>query len=178
MEQTLVLNASFEPLKIVDWQRAITLFYRGKVEIVAEHEREVRSVSFTFKLPSIVRLLKFVRIRGRDDVVPFTRTNIYARDGYTCQYCGETFADRDLTFDHVIPAAQGGGKGWLNIVTSCMPCNRKKGARTPEEAGMSLLRHPTRPTKVALLLRVTLGLRTAPKAWRDFLYWNVELEQD
>jgi 5-methylcytosine-specific restriction endonuclease McrA len=176
MEQTLVLNATFEPLKIVDWQRAITLFYRGKVEIVAEHDREVRAVTFTFKVPSIVRLLKFVRVRGREDVVPFTRANIYARDGYACQYCGDVFADCDLTFDHVIPSAQGGVKGWTNIATACVPCNRKKGARRPDEAGMTLLRHPKRPTKAAALLRVTIGMRTVPASWRDFLYWNLELE--
>lgn len=177
MEQTLVLNATFEPLVVVDWQRAITLFYRGKVEIVAEHEREVRSVSFTFKLPSVVRLLRFVRVRGLEEVVPFTRSNIYARDGYACQYCGETFADRDLTFDHVIPQAQGGAKGWTNIVTACVPCNREKGARTPAEAGMTLRRLPKRPTKASVLLRISLGMRTAPASWRDYLYWNIELEE-
>lgn len=177
MEQTLVLNASYEPLKIVDWQRAITLWCRGKVEILAEHDREVRAVSFTFKLPSVIRLLRFVQVRGRDGVVPFTRANIYARDGYSCLYCGETFADRDLTFDHVIPQAQGGHKGWENIVTCCVPCNRRKDARTPEEAGMPLLRAPRRPTKATMLLRVTLGMRTVPATWRDYLYWNVELEQ-
>lgn len=177
MEQTLVLNATYEPLKIVDWQRAVTLFYRGKVEIVAEHDREVRAVTFTFKLPAIVRLLRFVKSRGRGEVVPFTRANIYARDGYSCQYCGETFSDKDLTFDHVVPAAQGGTRGWENIVTACMPCNREKGARTPGEAGMALLRHPKRPTRQSVLLRVSLGVRTAPACWRDYLYWNVELEE-
>lgn len=176
MEQTLLLNATYEPIKIVDWQRAITLFYRGKVEIVAEHDREVRSVTFTFKLPSVVRLLKFVKTRLQGEVVPFTRANIYARDGFQCQYCAETFADRDLTFDHVIPAAQGGTRGWENIVTACVQCNRRKGPHTPEEAGMALLRHPKRPTRAAVLLKVSLGMRTAPACWRDYLYWNVELD--
>lgn len=177
MEQTLVLNATYEPLKVVDWQRAITLWCRGKVEILAHHEREAHAVTFTFKLPSVVRLLRFVRVRGRDDVVPFTRANIYARDGYTCQYCGEAFADRDLTFDHVVPAAQGGTRGWENIVTSCQACNRRKGPRTPQEAGMALLRHPRKPARQAVLLRATIGLRTTPASWRDYLYWNVELEE-
>lgn len=176
MEMTLVLNASFEPLKIVDWQRAITLFYRGKVEVLAEHDRPVRSVTFTFKLPSVVRLLRFVKVHGREDVVPFTRANIYARDSYRCGYCGDTFADQDLTFDHVVPSAQGGSRGWTNIISACVPCNRRKDARTPEEAGMPLLWVPKRPTKQAVLLKVTLGLRSVPESWRDYLYWNVELE--
>ena len=175
MEQTLVLNATFEPIKVVDWQRAITLWVQGKVEIVTEHDREVRAVSFTFRLPSVVRLLRFVRVRQRRDHVPFTRANIYARDGHACQYCGSGFPDDELTFDHVIPAAQGGRKDWTNIVTACVTCNRRKGARTPQEAGMALVRQPRKPAPTAAL-RVSVGIHRAPAAWRDWLYWNVELE--
>jgi 5-methylcytosine-specific restriction endonuclease McrA len=174
MEQTLVLNATYEPLKVVDWQRAITLWVQGKVEIVETHDREVHAVSFSFKLPSVVRLLHFVRLKRRP-VVQFTRANIYQRDDFTCQYCGDQFAVEELTFDHVVPVAQGGTRGWTNIVTACEPCNRKKGARTPEEAGMTLLRKPHRPTVLAPSIKVTLGFKT-PETWLDYLYWNVELK--
>lgn len=177
MEQTLLLNATYEPLVIVSWQRAMTLWCQGKVEIVSTHDREARSVSFTFRLPSVVRLLRLVRARRAPVVVPFTRANIYARDEYRCQYCGEQFAAVDLTFDHVVPVAAGGTKGWENIVTACQPCNRRKGPRTPAEAGMKLLRQPTRPKAFADVLRVTVGLKTTPASWRDFLYWNVELDE-
>jgi len=176
MEQTLLLNATFEPIKVVPWQRAVTLWYQGKVEIVEVHDRELHAVKFTFKMPSVVRLLKFVRIR-RKEHVPFTRANIYARDGYSCQYCGEAFASDDLTFDHVHPATQGGIKSWENIVTACLPCNKKKGGRTPEQAGMALRHVPKRPSSL-LTLQVTVGLRHAPKNWRDYLYWNVELDHE
>lgn len=175
MEMTLVLNASYEPLKIVDWQRAITLWCQGKAEIISTHDREVRAVTFSFKLPSVVRLLRFVRVRGRREHVPFTRANIYRRDDYSCQYCGETFDSEELTFDHVIPAAQGGGRSWGNIATACVPCNRRKGARTPEESGMSLLRAPRMP-RPSPVFRVSIGLRKTPESWRDYLYWNAELE--
>lgn len=175
MEQTLVLNATYEPIKIVDWQRAITLWVQGKAEVVAEHDREVRAVSFTFKLPSVVRLLKFVRVRGRRDTVPFTRANIYRRDDYTCQYCAEEFSSEELTFDHVVPQAAGGRREWTNIVTACVPCNRRKGARTPEEAGMTLRRAPKKPD-ASPVFRVSLGIRHTPESWRSYLYWNVELE--
>jgi len=174
MEQTLVLNATYEPLKVVDWQRAITLWVQGKVEIVETHDREVRSVSFSFKLPSVVRLLHFVRLRKRP-VVQFTRANIYQRDDYTCQYCAESFTPEDLTFDHVVPVANGGKRGWDNIVTACEPCNRKKGARTPDEAGMTLMRKPRRPNVLAPTMKVTIGVKT-PSNWASYLYWNVELE--
>ena len=176
MEQTLLLNGDFTALDIVPWQRAMTLFYQGKVEILDEHEKVVRAVTFTFRMPSIVRLLRFVKIRKRLDYVPFTRGNIYARDNYTCQYCGDEFPTQELSFDHVIPVAQGGKRSWTNIVTACLPCNKKKDNRTPDEAGMTLLRVPKMPKK-APTLRLTVGVRHAPASWRDYLYWNAELEE-
>jgi len=175
MEQTLLLNASYEPLKIVNWQKAITLLCQGKVEVVREYDREIRAVSFTLRLPSVIRLLRYIKIKRRFDYVPFSRANIYARDDHTCQYCGDSFSTNDLTFDHVVPVAHGGRKDWENIVTCCVTCNRKKGGRTPAEAGMTLLRMPKRPDS-APAIRITVGLRNAPESWRDYLYWNVELD--
>ena len=89
MEQTLLLNATFEPLKVVHWQKAITLLCQGKVEVISEYDRDIRAVSISFKLPSVIRLLRYIRIKRRFDTVPFSRANIYARDDHTCQYCGE-----------------------------------------------------------------------------------------
>jgi 5-methylcytosine-specific restriction endonuclease McrA len=175
MEQTLLLNASYEPLKVVHWQRAVTLWYQGKVEVIAVHDRDVSSVTFSFKLPSVIRLLRFVRIKRRLDYVPFNRANIYGRDKNTCQYCAEAFSTSELTFDHVVPVSRGGGKDWENIVTCCVSCNRRKGGRTPREAGMRLVRAPRRPES-APAIRITIGLRNAPESWRDYLYWNAELD--
>ena len=127
MEQTLLLNASFEPLKVVHWQKAITLLCQGKVEVISVYDREVRSVSITFKLPSVIRLLRYVRIRHRFDYVPFSRANIYARDDHTCQYCGHALPTSELTFDHVVPVAQGGRKDWENIVTCCVDVQPPEG---------------------------------------------------
>jgi 5-methylcytosine-specific restriction endonuclease McrA len=95
MEQALLLNASYEPLKVVHWQKAITLWCQGKVEVIAVHDREIRAVSVSFKLPSVIRLLRFVKIRRRFDYVPFSRANIYARDHHTCQYCRKGFSTPD-----------------------------------------------------------------------------------
>lgn len=177
MEQTLLLNATYEPLKVVHWQKAVTLWCQGKVEIVAVHDREVRAVSFSFRLPSVIRLLRYVKIRKRFDYVPFSRANIYARDRHTCQYCNRPHPTSELTFDHVVPVSQGGRKDWENIVTCCVACNRKKGGRTPDEAHMRLVRVPRRPES-APALRITIGLRQTPETWRDFLYWNLELDED
>ena len=169
------MNASYEPLKVVHWQKAITLWCQGKVEVIEVHDREIRAVSISFKLPSVIRLIRFVKIKRRYDYVPFSRANIYARDKHACQYCGSVFAISDLTFDHVIPVAQAGRKDWENIVTCCVGCNRKKGGRTPREAKMHLIRSPRRPNSVPAI-RITIGLRDAPENWRDYLYWNMELD--
>lgn len=177
MEQTLLLNASYEPLKVVHWQKAVTLWCQGKVEIVAVHDREVRAVSFSFRLPSVIRLLRYVKIRKRFDYVPFSRANIYSRDQHTCQYCSKAFHTSELTFDHVVPVSQGGRKDWENIVTCCVSCNRRKGGRTPDEARMRLAR-PARRPESAPALRITIGMRKAPESWRDFLYWNLELDEE
>lgn len=176
MEQTLLLNATYEPLKVVHWRKAVTLYCQGKVEVISVYEdREIRSVSFAFKLPSVIRLLRRIRIKRRFDYVPFSRANIYARDNHSCQYCGKPFPSGELTFDHVVPVAQGGRKDWENIVSCCITCNRRKGGRTPAQAHMALIRPPRRPEK-APAIRITFGLRNAPESWRDYVYWNVELD--
>jgi len=172
MDQTLVLNATFEPLRIVPWQKAITLLFQGKVEVLAVHDREIRGVTVRVRLPSVLRLLRHVRMKRAFADVPFSRANVYARDEHRCQYCGERFPPAQLTFDHVIPVARGGHKGWDNIVTCCIPCNRQKGDRLPEQAGMHLVRKPSRP-KAHPHLTLSIGMKTAPASWRDYLYWDV-----
>ncbi len=175
MERTLVLNASYEPINIIPWKKAITLLFQGKVEVIAEYDREIRSVSFSIKLPSILRLLRYVKMKNNFARVKFTRMNIYRRDDFTCQYCGQKMPTEELTFDHVVPVARGGDKRWENIVTCCIDCNHRKGGRTPEEAGMRLVRTPRAPDWLPAI-KFTIGFRNAPESWRDYLYWNVELE--
>ena len=172
MEQVLLLNITYEPLRVINWKKAITLFVLGKVEVLEEYGREIRSVSFTIKLPAVVRLLRMVK-RPKAPV-KFSRQNIYTRDKYTCQYCGERLPSEELTYDHVIPKSREGKTKWTNIVTCCIACNRKKGGRTPEEAHMRLIRSPSCPTWLPAL-KITIGFREVPKSWRDYLYWNVEL---
>ena len=114
MEQTLLLNATYEPLKVVDWRKAITLWYQGKVEVVSVYDRKVNSVTLSLKLPSVIRLISYIKIQKRFDYVSFSRTNLYARDDYACQYCRKRFPVSELTFDHVVPVSQGGRKNWEN----------------------------------------------------------------
>ena len=172
MDQVLLLNISYEPIKVIDWQKAITMLCLGKVEVIEEYGRKIRSVSFTIKLPSVVRLLNVVKRNKKP--VKFSRQNIYARDKYKCQYCGVHFQPEDLTYDHVLPKSRGGRTEWTNIVTCCIDCNRKKGGRTPKEAFMKLMKKPTMPAWVPAV-RLTIGFKHVPRTWREYLYWNVEL---
>jgi 5-methylcytosine-specific restriction endonuclease McrA len=174
MEQVLLLNATFEPLKVIDWKRAIRLLTLGKVEVLEEYQREIHSVTFAIKLPSVLRLLRLVRYRKSD--IKFSRLNIYARDEFRCQYCGHKFESQDLTFDHVVPKRYGGKTEWTNIVTSCYKCNRVKGGGSLKDAGFRLLKKPAKPKWVPFVM-ITIGIRSVPDSWRDYLYWNVELEE-
>jgi 5-methylcytosine-specific restriction endonuclease McrA len=172
MEQVLLLNMSYEPLKVINWKRAINLFLLGKVEVLEEYGREIHSVSFSIRLPSVVRLLRMVKRPGSS--IKFSRKNIYGRDKYRCQYCGDKFPSEELTYDHVVPKSRGGKTEWANIVTCCVSCNRKKGGKTPAEARMKLIRKPERPTWLPAV-RITIGYTEVPSSWRDYLYWNVEI---
>lgn len=167
MERTLVLNASYEPLAIIPAQDAMTLWAKDRVVVLEEHPREARAVNFTFHWPSVVRLKAYKKIKQRP-TVQFTRPNVYARDQFECQYCLQPFDPEDLTFDHVVPAAHGGTRSWTNIVTACAACNRKKGSRTPAEAGMRD-QHPRRPVVLTPGMTLTTYYRT-PEAWRPYLH--------
>lgn len=145
MEAVIVLNAGYEFLGLISWQRAMTLLFRGKVEVVKESDRIVRTVTQSFRVPAVIRLYKFIRQMYRREV-PFSRKNVLVRDSFVCQYCGREFAPGDLTLDHVIPKVQGGDNHWSNVVTCCRSCNIRKGGLTPRQAGMQLVRKPFKPT--------------------------------
>lgn len=168
MSHALVLNASFEPLHIVTWQKALQLLFQGKVEVIEESDHEVRTVRLTIRVPAVLRLLSYVPLTRKKQLVRFSRANIFLRDQNTCQYCGQIFNKTQLTLDHVVPVVQGGRKGWENIVTACKPCNQKKGGRTPVQAGMRLIRKPKQPNWLPTL---TLQLSTArtPERWKIYL---------
>lgn len=173
--RTLVLSQSYEPVNIVSWKQAITLLFLGKVEVVEEYDRDIKTTSLVIKVPAVVRLLSaFRRVKKP---VKFSRINIYGRDKYTCQYCGTKHAIGDLTYDHVVPRSQGGKTTWTNIVTCCEDCNRRKKNQTPEQAGMRLLKAPVQPSAAPVLV-VAVSRESVPDAWRDYMYWTSELESD
>jgi len=149
--RALLLNASFQPLQVISWQKALQLFFSGKVEIVESSEQEIRSVTMTIRMPRVIRLIKYLPPNQRKNIVRFNRNNVFLRDHHTCQYCGQKPGTHRLTLDHVIPVVKGGPKSWENIVSACRPCNLKKGERTPEEAGMRLRSTPRQPVWLPFL---------------------------
>ena len=165
--RSLLLNASYEPMKIIGWQKALILWFQGKAEILEYHSFFARSASASFQLPSVMRLKSYVRPKNFGEV-RFCRENIYIRDGYTCQYCGERHGGKELTLDHVIPVSKKGPTNWTNVVTACRPCNQKKGGRTPLTAGMPLLSMPCTP---AWLPNPSLDYSSLhmPGSWAQYL---------
>lgn len=165
MAATLLLNASYEPMKVIPWQRAITLILLGKVDLVEAYDQVVRGINHSLQMPSVVRLRRYAR--GRTKGVKFSRTNVYRRDGFACQYCGARPGAASLTLDHVLPRAKGGRTEWTNIVTACVPCNAAKADRTPAEAGMTLPRPPVRPA----YMQAVSADEAAHPTWREYLDW-------
>jgi 5-methylcytosine-specific restriction endonuclease McrA len=151
----LALNASFEPLTIVTTRRAVRLVLDGKAELLeSDSERVFRSEDRVVPCPAVIRLVRYVHVpyRFRRQV---TNTFLFARDDYTCQYCGRRRSElrgrQFLTRDHVRPLSRGGLNTWENVVTSCSTCNNRKGGRLPSEAGLALLHEPTEPNYVHLV---------------------------
>lgn len=162
-EPVLLLNANFEPLNVCTMRRAVGLMMTGKAEMLLNGRGVIKAASSLFPRPSILRLSYMVhRPRPR---VKLTKREIFRRDAYTCQYCGRK--GHDQTIDHVVPRHRGGGHAWTNLVTACPACNRRKGGRTPQEAGMRLLHPPGEPSASALYL-FAHHLKTNEE-WRTYI---------
>ncbi len=175
----LVLNADFRPLSYFPlstwtWQDAVKAVFLDRVSVLSEYEKEVHSPSFTMRLPSVIALRDFIPSARTP---AFTRFNVFLRDAFSCQYCEMRRVTQELTFDHVVPRARGGRTSWENVVTACGPCNLRKGSKMPKECGMIPRTEPRRPTSYELQER---GRHFPPnylhESWRDFLYWDSELE--
>lgn len=179
--RVLVLNADYQPLSyyplsVVPWHEGVKAIFRDSVRVVSEYSRKVRSPGMEMQVPSVVVLKKFAPV---DQAPAFTRFNLFLRDEWNCQYCGDEFTTKELTFDHVIPRSKGGKTNWENIVASCRCCNTRKGNHMPEYIGMHPITPPRQPTVQELRKK---GRKFPPhflhESWRDFLYWDTELETD
>src|SRR5438067_3730775 len=139
--EVLVLNSDYEPLNVCHVRRAITMVYLGKADVLHMHDHVLPLVSGTMVSPSVVRLRHHVR-RPLPEL-KLSRRTVFARDDYTCQYCGS--AAKDLTIDHVVPKRHGGPTAWENLVCSCRRCNMKTGDEMLQQTSMKLMRQAHQP---------------------------------
>src|SRR3984893_11338450 len=189
--KVLILNRSYLPVHVTSVKRAFALLYQGVARAVdeqyrtfdfdswcdlaieVEHER-LGIVGGLIRVPRVLLLIAYERVPKRH--VRFSRFNIYARDNNTCQYCGRRFSRSELNLDHVLPRSRGGSSTWENVVCSCHSCNRRKGGRTPDEAGMPLVKRPPRPQWTPFSTEMFSLKRY--REWMPFLttvdtaYWN------
>ena len=193
----LVLNRLYQPVHVTNVRRALILLYRGAAKAVDEryqtfdfdswaslsaaiNEEAIRTPNKRLRIPRVILLQAYDHLPRAK--VRFSRLNIYARDKNTCQYCGKRPSRVELNLDHVVPRTKGGRTSWENVVCSCVPCNLRKGGRTPDEAGMRLRSIPARP-KWTPLFRSTPKIGPLHEQWLPFLtlsdlaYWNAELEE-
>ena len=172
----LVLNADFRPLSyyplsVWSWQDSIKSVFLNRVTIVSNYKRKIRSPSFEMNLPSVIALKSFIKPSENPN---FTRFNVFLRDKFTCQYCGDK---KNLTFDHLLPKSKGGLTDWENVVTACSTCNVQKGGNLYKNCGLILSQKPFRPSVDDLHKN---GRNFPPnflhESWMDYLYWDIELE--
>ena len=172
----LVLNADFRPLSyyplsIWCWQDAVKSVFLDRVSIVSNYKRKIRSPSFEMNLPSVIALKSFIQPSKNPN---FTRFNVFLRDKFSCQYCGDR---KDLTFDHLLPKSRGGLTDWNNVVTACSSCNVRKGGKLYKDCDLKLANKPYAPTVEDLHRN---GRNFPPnflhESWMDYLYWDIELQ--
>ena len=177
--RSLVLNADFQPLRVHplsvwEFDRTMRAVLRGRVTVLEEHDIEFRSANLTYRPPSVVALRSYIRV---PESVAFNRLNIFLRDDFRCQYCGEEFSTKELTFDHVIPRAKGGANTIDNVVAACAPCNSRKG-----DAIWKPLNPPFAPNPRVLARKAARRksfIRGELHAdWKSYLYWSGVLEED
>jgi 5-methylcytosine-specific restriction endonuclease McrA len=161
--EVLVLNTTFEPINVCSTRRAVVLLLKGRAEVLEIGVGYLHAERLTLQQPLVIRLYSFVKV-PRGDRRRLSRRAVLARDGFRCQYCGST---RHLTLDHVIPRSRGGTTSWDNVVTSCAPCNVRKGASLPLEVGMEPRSTPRPPSLAHYLVSSPHGV---PVSWQPYLF--------
>ena len=167
--KVLTLSHTYEPLGVVNWEKAITLLIRGKVKTLSEYDQEVHSPSVSIKVPSVI-VFNYNK-RNRVKSVRFSRKNVWVRDEGKCQYCAKSVNSQEFTLDHVIPRKNGGTTIWTNVVTCCYACNQKKGDLSPQQAGMKLRKPVSKPDSLPYIQDIefyNFGSKI-PESWKFWL---------
>ena len=168
MSDTLVLNASMAPLtlvplSVIPWTDSVKLVYTDNVSVVHYYDDwVVHSAHDEWRVPSVVVTKQYFNF---EKAVRFSKRNMWLRDLYTCQYCGNTFPSGELTVDHVTPKAKGGKTTWTNVVSACFPCNQKKGDRF-----IKPLNAPHRPDYWEMVNKIKINpIQIKQEIWHEYL---------
>lgn len=164
----LLLNSSFEAMKVISWQKAMILWMSEKVEVLEFHDLYIHTMKTKYPIPSVIRLKTYISMSNYRRV-RFSKQNVYLRDSGICQYCGKKCSNKELTIDHVIPISKQGPETWGNVVAACRSCNQKKGNRTPSAAGMPLLREPESPHWMTTI-ELELKNSKMPQSWQHYIF--------
>ena len=163
--KALKLDSSFRPIDVIDAAEALVLCIIGKASVIENYTREIKTVSKSFKLPSVIVLKRYVKFRFT--TISCNRSNILWRDKNQCQYCGCSSEPNKLTLDHIMPKSRGGKNTWKNLVTACKKCNQKKSNKTLKESKMALIKIPCVP--MPTVLRTVKGAQINP-IWKNYLW--------
>lgn len=174
-KKVLLLNASEEILKVIDWKKAVKLLLTGKVKRPYGYAEtyEIVTTNGVYELPAAVMLIEYIHVK-HTEFQP-SRTNILRRDDWTCQYCGKRSKDKSvMTIDHIKPKSKGGDSGWTNLVCACTKCNQRKGNKSLKECNMSLSKKPKRPNIYAMKL---VGVdENGKQLWSRWIGYTFESE--
>lgn len=166
--RTLVLTIAAQPHQIIGWKKAVTLAFKARVDVLETYAAEVSAESvFSIEIPAVIKLRRHIKMH--QEGVKFSRSNVLVRDNCMCCYCGKRFLPELLNYDHVVPRVQGGLTKWENVVTSCYPCNGKKGGRTAHQAGMKMHYVPYRPHVLSGIRPLMYNVKRAPEQWLPYL---------
>lgn len=171
--RVLVLNASYEPINVCTERRAIVMIFKGVARVEEYNGHLIRSARMEMRAPSVIRLTDYIHIPYKNRTL--SRKNILLRDHSTCQYCGQHLPPSELTLDHVVPRSRGGESTWDNLVACCRRCNHRKGNRTPEEAGMKLIRRP-RGFSLHVNRQIMRYLGRTDETWRKYLFYESDAQ--
>jgi len=167
--KVLTLSSTYEPLGVVDWEKAIGLLFSNKIHVLSEYDKEIHSTSCSLKIPSVVvfKHNKHKRVKS----VRFSRKNVWIRDEGRCQYCNTLVSIKNFTLDHVIPRTLGGTTLWTNVVTSCASCNQRKGDKPLHKCGMTLKKVPIKPSSLPYVQDVEFFYNFQSSIPEDWKFW-------
>lgn len=165
-DKTLVIDSYFQPVMIITWKKAFCLLFTGKATVVKESNiKYINSTSKSFKFPTVIQIYAKINYNFK---INLNRWSIFARDNFSCAYCGNSFQKKDLSLDHIHPVSKGGKSSWENLITACYSCNQKKSNKSLEEIGFKMKFKPYKPIWSSDFMLKLYQINKPLEDWKDF----------